>query len=355
MPLVGDVPTPLQCYQTGMLCKIIMIVGKIMANNSVLQGLAANCRLQYVNEPEQAAYGVFNNFGLVVKYLASEKQYIVLVSAGATSNEAINNIVASLNQFASERRKTINYTSYLDKVVTISVKNTGNNTLPALQEAIEASTYFCNQFGFVPVCKYCGNNMDLGFFAVGGTVDTMCTQCFNKQQAETSNMAMAEANKQFNLPLGVLGAVIGAFLGGLIWVVTYQLGFLLFITGAVIVFLSCMLLKKMGGKFTTSGLITALAISLVMVFVSEYLAVGINILIECGLSVGDSFEMLNMILFDSRLSSLGSEMSSFVKEAHASIAQDMVYGIASYVVAAVLFIINYVKEKKVKYQAVRIG
>ena len=122
-----------------------------MANNSVLQGLAANCRLQYVNEPEPATFGVFDNFGLIVKYLVSERQYIILVSAAATSNEAINGMIASLSQFASERQKTINYTSYLDKVVTISVRDTGKNTIPALQEAVGAATYFCNQFGFVPV------------------------------------------------------------------------------------------------------------------------------------------------------------------------------------------------------------
>ena len=330
-----------------------------MANNSVLQGLAANCRLQYVNEPEPAAFGVFDKFGLVVKYLASERQYILLVSAAATSNEAINGMVSSLNQFAAERRKTINYTSYLDKVVTISVRDAGKNTIPALQEAVGAATYFCNQFGFVPVCKYCGNQMDLGFFAIGGTVDTMCTQCFNKKQAETSNLAMTEANKQFNLPMGVLGAVLGAFLGGLIWIITYQLGFLLFITGAVIVFLSCMLLKKMGGKFTVGGLVIALAASLVMIFVAEYLALGISIFIENGsdfnLSLGESFDLLNMILFDRSLSDIGYGMSDFIKEAHSGIAKDMVYGLVSYVVAAVLFIVNYAKEKKVKYQAVRIG
>ena len=56
-----------------------------MTNTSVLQGLANNCRLQYVNEPEPAAFGVFDNFGIVVKYLASERQYIILVSAAANA------------------------------------------------------------------------------------------------------------------------------------------------------------------------------------------------------------------------------------------------------------------------------
>lgn len=72
-------------------------------------------------------------------------------------------MISSLSQFAGERKKTINYTSYLDKVVTISVRDVGKNTISALQEAVGAATYFCNQFGFVPVCKYCGNQMDLGF------------------------------------------------------------------------------------------------------------------------------------------------------------------------------------------------
>ena len=84
-----------------------------MTNTSVLQGLANNCRLQYVNEPEPAAFGVFDNFGIVVKYLASERQYIILVSAAATSDEAVNGMISSLSQFAGERKKTINYTSFV--------------------------------------------------------------------------------------------------------------------------------------------------------------------------------------------------------------------------------------------------
>ena len=330
-----------------------------MTNTSVLQGLANNCRLQYVNEPEPAAFGVFDNFGIVVKYLASERQYIILVSAAASSDEAVNGMISSLSQFAGERKKTINYTSYLDKVVTISVRDVGKNTISALQEAIGAATYFCNQFGFVPVCKYCGNQMDLGFFAIGGTVDTMCTQCFNKKQAETSNMAMTEANKQFNLPMGILGAVLGALIGGIVWIITYQLGFLLFITGAIIVFCSCMLLKKMGGKLTVGGLITSLVISLVMVFAAEYLAVGINLFTqggsELGLSFGDSFKLLNMLLFDNSLNDVGYGMSSAIKELKSGMTEDMIYGLISYVVAAVLFIVDYAKEKKVKYQAIRLG
>lgn len=294
-----------------------------MTNTSVLQGLANNCRLQYVNEPEPAAFGVFDNFGIVVKYLASERQYIILVSAAATSDEAVNGMISSLSQFAGERKKTINYTSYLDKVVTISVRDVGKNTISALQEAVGAATYFCNQFGFVPVCKYCGNQMDLGFFAIGGTVDTMCTQCFNKKQAETSNMAMTEANKQFNLPMGILGAVLGALIGGVVWI------------------------------------ITSLVISLVMVFAAEYLAVGISLFTQGGselmLSFGDSFKLLNMLLFDNSLNDIGYGMSSAIKELKSGMAEDMIYGLISYVVAAVLFIVDYAKEKKVKYQAIRLG
>ena len=201
--------------------------------------------------------------------------------------------------------------------------------------------------------------MDLGFFSIGGTVDTMCTQCFNKKQAETSNMAMTEANKQFNHPMGILGAVLGALIGGIVWIITYQLGFLLFITGAIIVFCSCMLLKKMGGKLTVGGLITSLVISLVMVFVAEYLAVGISLFTQGGselmLSFGDSFKLLNMLLFDNSLNDVGYGMSSAIKALKSGMAEDMIYGLISYLVAAVLFIVDYAKEKKVKYQAIRLG
>lgn len=329
--------------------------------DKILENLASQCGLTYVTEPEAAAYGVFANFGLVVKHLVSEHQFILLVSARPTSNEGVNAMVASLNQFVSDRKKTVNHASYLDMVVTISIRDKGNNTISALKEAVEAATYFCNQYGFVPACKYCGNQTDLGFFAIGGNVDTMCTECFNNNQMQMSNKAMTEANKQFNLPLGVLGAVLGALAGGAIWIITYQMGFLLFITGAVIVFLSCMLLNKMGGKFTTGGLVTALIISFAMIFIAEYLALGISFFIELngdGYSFGEAFSYLNLILFGDDYKIVfgyGTEMARIVNNARGEVASDLVYGVLSYAVAAVLFVVQYVKNKKVKYQAIRLG
>lgn len=47
--------------------------------------------------------------------------------------------------------------------------------------------------------------------------------------------------------------------------------------------------------------------------------------------------------------------SSAIKELKSGMAEDMIYGLISYVVAAVLFIVDYAKEKKVKYQAIRLG
>ena len=51
----------------------------------------------------------------------------------------------------------------------------------------------------------------------------------------------------------------------------------------------------------------------------------------------------------------GYGMSSAIKELKSGMAEDMIYGLISYVVAAVLFIVDYAKEKKVKYQAIRLG
>lgn len=322
----------------------------------VLENIAASCGLTYVQEPQQAVYGVFSSFGLVVKYLQSEQQYILLVSAKPSSNDGVNAMLASLNQFSADRKKTINHASYLNMVVTISVKKT-KNSFDALKEAIEASTYFCNQYGFVTACKYCGNQMNLGFFEISGNVDTMCTNCFNIRQAETSNKAITEANKRFNIPMGVFGAFLGALLGELIWILTYQMGFLMFITGAIVVFLSCFLLEKMGGKLTVGGLVTALVISFVMIFLAEYLALGISFFLEPSdikYSLSDSFEAINSILFDD-IDSFGYSLRSSIKEARANVASDLVYGFASYVVAAIGFVVQYFRNRKVQYKAVRLA
>ncbi len=73
-----------------------------------------------------------------------------------------------------------------------------------------------------------------------------------------------------NYGLGILGGLIGALIGGALWVLIGRLGYIAGIAGFVIIYLSAMGFKKGAKVLTRGGAVIAVIISVVMIFVANY-------------------------------------------------------------------------------------
>lgn len=73
-----------------------------------------------------------------------------------------------------------------------------------------------------------------------------------------------------NYGLGVLGALGGALIGGVLWFVVGNLGYIAGIVGFVIIYLSAMGFKLGAKVLTKAGAVIAVLISVIMIFVANY-------------------------------------------------------------------------------------
>ncbi len=76
---------------------------------------------------------------------------------------------------------------------------------------------------------------------------------------------------EMNFSLGVIGALIGALIGGALWVLIGKLGYIAGIAGFAIIYLSAMGFKKGAKVLTRSGVVVTVIISILTIFAANYI------------------------------------------------------------------------------------
>lgn len=79
-----------------------------------------------------------------------------------------------------------------------------------------------------------------------------------------------EEPEKGNSLLGVIGAILGAALGGVVWVMVMQIGYIVGIVGVLIVFLSVTGYQKFSKSDAKAGRIISIIIALLMIVVANY-------------------------------------------------------------------------------------
>lgn len=73
-----------------------------------------------------------------------------------------------------------------------------------------------------------------------------------------------------NVVLGIIGAIIGAALGGIIWIIIGKLGFIAGIAGFAMMLFAIKGYRKLAGSLDKKGQIISLIIAFVMIFIANY-------------------------------------------------------------------------------------
>lgn len=87
----------------------------------------------------------------------------------------------------------------------------------------------------------------------------------------------ADTESQSNLPLGILGAIIGAALGGVLWIVIGKIGFIAGIAGFVMVMLAMKCYAIFAGSIDRRGQIISICIAFLMIFAANYTSYALDI------------------------------------------------------------------------------
>lgn len=86
---------------------------------------------------------------------------------------------------------------------------------------------------------------------------------------QMENLVTEDWEKKENLPLGLIGAVIGILLGSVLWVLIGQIGFIAGIAGYAIVFCGMKGYQLLGKKLSKTGIIICIVLSFLAIIGAE--------------------------------------------------------------------------------------
>lgn len=118
--------------------------------------------------------------------------------------------------------------------------------------------------------------------------------------AAPQTRAIPEVGRKENVVAGIVGAFLFALLGGVLYFLIYQLGYIAGLCGLVTVVLAIFGYQLFSGKKDSlKGVVIAIVVSIVVIFLAEYLGVAYEVFKEwkeLGLSFLDVVQMMPDIL-----------------------------------------------------------
>ena len=102
--------------------------------------------------------------------------------------------------------------------------------------------------------------------------------------------------KQENLALGILGALLGGILGGAAIVLIGQLGMISAISGVVLAFCTLKGYELLGKKLSKQGIIVCLAVMLIVPYFADRISWTLVIMEELQLQFGDAFKYVHDVV-----------------------------------------------------------
>ena len=166
----------------------------------------------------------------------------------------------------------------------------------ALEEALQALTAFAQRQGFQNCCQMCGEETELGSYFIGGSYMHLCQSCFDKKKGEISLKAQGRARKKENLIGGIAGALIGSAIGAVIIVLLGQLGYVAWISGAVMAVCALKGYELLGGRLSVRGIVISVVCMILMCYLGNRIDWAIFVAKELDVSFADGYTLIPLLL-----------------------------------------------------------
>ena len=219
-------------------------------------------------------YGVFNGYQVVVS-LSNMNPGDFFVRIYSNFREVKGDVESFLAVRKSEYKlRTYNFsnsTLTFDHT-TLGVKGWVEKAEKILLELTEHLTRI--QAKGVEYCPGCGEKMDIPTtVTVHNNPLLLCTNCANKIKEEQDKKEAEYQAAPGNYGKGLLGAVVGALIGGVVWIAAaYILGLVSAFIAVLITYLAALGYDKMQGKQSQKKLVITTVVSLAVVVLSMYLS-----------------------------------------------------------------------------------
>lgn len=161
-------------------------------------------------------------------------------------------------------------------------------------------------------CEICEKEGALRDYNFDGKVSTLCEDCAIRVSKSYLTGAKKIKPEESNMGLGIIGAFLGAMIGGAVWIAIFQTGIMVSILGALMSWLALVGYEKMGKSLDEKGISAVLIVSLIVVFLSNCLGWSIYIQNEYR-DIGVHLSLMEIALELFEIISDAGMMKSFAK------------------------------------------
>lgn len=252
------------------------------------------------NEKSKSAFNTFEGFHAVIMFNEKEKRYSFSMRAAAANIADAAEIADKIDVFRSEHKNYIIRSGYKKKNVYISLKMTIDSDIDKdeLKETARLIINLCKSGKIIPICHVCSRQRKTGLYVVGRELVAICDPCITRKRRQYEHRRDLFIKKKQNMPTGLVGAVFGAVLGAVAYILLYQFIPMYGIGSGFIISLSFAGFVVTGKRATKLSAVICTVISVLIFAAAEYAAIVANmaILIEQqggGIALSEAIEATN--------------------------------------------------------------
>lgn len=286
---------------------------------------------------------VANQYGL--KFIAKEKIAVGEISGvqfglSSTENNAIFNMEININVQASGKSDMITqelkaraktFKSVYNFALTpfsikAQVSASSQKKIDELGEVFAYISQVISENGLRVCCSVCGEEKPTDVYSVNGEAKRICSSCSTEIINTQEHAEIENRSKKGSIPLGVVGAFVGALIGGALWVIIYQFDYVVALVGFVAIVCAYKGYIMLSGKKDVKAAIISVIVAAAVIFLAHCMCWSIMISQEFEMSFLDAVSITHLVAFDPEF--IGAFM------------QDLLFGYVFMAVGAFTFIKN---------------
>ena len=272
--------------------------------NKILSSLQNETNLTY-NVEKGVLYGTYKEY---YTYVQAFKTLIVIsLPVKLTETYTINEMNSLLSTITKDYKNIIS-AAYNNNEVNIRYeaktgrKSNLDNILSIINILIEAARIN----SLITCCPRCGEYTNISPFLINTVFAPCCDNCKLDTKNSIAEHQEAIKSERGNILTGIVGAFLGSLIGVALWVIVGLLGYIAAISGFVLAICTIKGYQLFGGKLNKKGMAITLLITIVMVYVSQYVSLGFDIYNELKtdyvISIFESIQLVPDALTDSETS-----------------------------------------------------
>lgn len=212
-----------------------------------------------------AYYSKHNGYDITIKYDYASLLYNLTFNVKGKDN------IDELNKLLSKKGEYI-VAKFKNDLLTITQACDHSRDIPKLiNNILDDVTKYLKNNNYKNICKLCGKEEKTTLVSIDDNINFICDKCI--KDIEKTYQKKIEENKRIkeNIPLGIIGAIVGAIPGLLIWILLAYLMINPCVVALIIMFGSAYFYRYMAKSMKLPGLIISILIGFIFIILANEL------------------------------------------------------------------------------------